>query len=34
MTKKQKMEAILKRAQKAGKTPEEIAEALGLDLGE
>lgn len=33
MTKKQKMEAILKQAQKAGKTPEEIAEALGLDLG-
>jgi len=34
MTKKKKMEAILKQAQKAGKTPEEIAEALGLDLGE
>ena len=34
MTKKQKMEAILKQAQKAGKTPEQIAEALGLDLGQ
>jgi len=34
MTKKKKMEAILKQAQKAGKTPEEIAEALGIDLGE
>ncbi len=34
MTKKKKMEAILKKAQKAGKTPEEIAEALGLDLEE
>ncbi len=34
MTKKRKLEAILKQAQKAGKTPEEIAEALGVDLGE
>ncbi len=34
MTKKKKMEAILKQAQKAGKTPEEIAEALGLELGD
>lgn len=34
MTKKQKMEAILKQAQKAGKTPEEIAEALGIALNE
>lgn len=34
MTKKQKLEAILKQAQKSGKTPEEIAEALGVSLGE
>ena len=34
MTKKQKLEAILKQAQKSGKTPEEIAEALGISLGE
>lgn len=34
MTKKQKMEAILKQAQKSGKTPEEIAEALGIEIGE
>ncbi len=34
MTKKRKLEAILKQAQKAGKTPEEIAAALGIDLGE
>lgn len=34
MTKKKKLEAILKQAQKSGKTPEEIAAALGLDLGE
>ncbi len=34
MTKKKKMEAILKQVQKAGKTPEEIAAALGIDLGE
>ena len=34
MTKKQKMEAILKQAQRSGKTPEEIAEALGVQLGE
>ena len=32
--KKQKLEAILKQAQKSGKTPEEIAEALGVSLGE
>lgn len=34
MTKKKKLEAILKQAQKSGKTPEEIAEALGIDFGE
>lgn len=34
MTKKQKLEAILKQAQKSGKTPEEIAEALGIQLGD
>lgn len=34
MTKKQKLETILKQAQKSGKTPEEIAAALGLDLAE
>ena len=33
-TKKQKIELILKKAQKSGKTAEEIAEALGIDLDE
>ncbi len=32
MTKKQKIEAILKKAQKSGKSAEEIAEALGIDI--
>ena len=31
-TKKQKLEAILKQAQKAGLKPEEIAERLGVTL--
>lgn len=34
MTKKKKLEAILKQAQKSGKAPEEIAAALGVNLGE
>jgi len=31
-TKKQKIEELLKKAQKAGMKPEQIAEALGVDL--
>jgi hypothetical protein len=31
-TKKQKIEAIMKQAQKAGMKPEQIAEALGISL--
>lgn len=32
-TKKQKIEAILKQAQKSGLSPEEIASKLGLETG-
>ena len=31
VTKKQKIQALLKRAEKAGMKPEEIAQRLGLD---
>ena len=34
MTKKQKLEAILKQASKSGLKPEEIALKLGIEVGE